>query len=76
MLTGDNPVTAEAVGRRHSSDEIKDGVPEDKVPRVRALQQSQSGWWPMAGAASTVAPALRRRPDVSIMMGSGTRTSR
>ena len=71
MLTGDNPVTAAAVGKRLELDEVKAGVlPQDKYQHVQALQSS-GRIVAMAGDGINDAPALAQS-NVGIAMGTGT----
>ena len=70
MLTGDNPVTAEAIGKQAGVDEVIAGVlPGDKERVIREFMAK--GVVAMAGDGVNDAPALTRA-NVGIAIGSGS----
>lgn len=70
MLTGDNPKTANAIGRALGVDEVMaELLPDGKEAAVRAL--SEGGRVMMVGDGINDAPALTRA-DVGVAIGRGT----
>ena len=70
MLTGDNPKTAEAIGRLAGVSEVVAGVlPDGKEEIIRRLQEK--GKTAMVGDGINDAPALTRA-DIGIAIGAGT----
>lgn len=70
MLTGDNPVTANAVGKKAGVDKVIAGVlPDGKFSVIASLQKD--GLTAMVGDGINDAPALTRA-DVGIAIGAGS----
>lgn len=68
MLTGDNKVTGEAIGRRLGVDEVRaELLPEDKITAITELQKKY-GMVAMVGDGINDAPALAQA-DVGVAMG-------
>lgn len=71
MLTGDNSITAEAIGRELKLDDvISEVLPQDKESMVRSIKE-KGVQVAMVGDGINDAPALARA-DVGIAIGAGT----
>lgn len=71
MVTGDNRVTAEAIGREAGVDEVlAEATPEDKLALIRR-EQAGGRLVAMCGDGTNDAPALAQA-DVGVAMSSGT----
>ncbi len=71
MITGDNKITAEAIGKEAGVDEIVSGVLPDKKAEVVKEYMEQGKKVVMVGDGINDAPALTQA-DVGIAVGSGT----
>jgi len=71
MITGDNPLTAEAIAREAGVDDfLAQATPEDKLSLIRH-EQAKGRMVAMAGDGTNDAPALAQA-DVGVAMNTGT----
>jgi potassium-transporting ATPase ATP-binding subunit len=71
MITGDNPLTAQAIGTEAGVDEVlSEATPEDKLAFIR-LEQESGRLVAMCGDGTNDAPALAQA-DVGVAMNTGT----
>ncbi len=75
MITGDNPLTAEAIAREAGVDDfLAEARPEDKMALIRR-EQAGGALVAMAGDGTNDAPALAQA-DVGVAMNTGTQAAR
>ncbi|HEV3230650.1 MAG TPA: potassium-transporting ATPase subunit KdpB [Candidatus Dormibacteraeota bacterium] len=75
MITGDNPLTAEAIAREAGVDDfLAEATPENKLELIRK-EQSQGKLVAMTGDGTNDAPALAQA-DVGVAMNSGTQAAK
>ena len=75
MITGDNPITAEAIAREAGVDDfLAEATPEDKMARIRA-EQAGGKLVAMTGDGTNDAPALAQA-DVGVAMNTGTQAAK
>ena len=75
MITGDNPLTAEAIAKESGVDEfLAQAKPEDKLALIRR-EQGRGCLVAMTGDGTNDAPALAQA-DVGVAMNTGTQAAR
>lgn len=75
MVTGDNPLTAAAIGAEAGVDDfLANATPEDKLKLIRQLQ-GEGHLVAMTGDGTNDAPALAQA-DVAVAMNSGTQAAK
>ena len=75
MITGDNPLTAAAIGAESGVDDfLAQATPEDKLALIRA-EQAKGKLVAMCGDGTNDAPALAQA-DVGVAMQTGTQAAR
>ncbi len=75
MVTGDNPLTAEAIAKEAGVDDfIAEAKPEDKLAYIRK-EQAKGRLVAMMGDGTNDAPALAQA-DIGIAMNSGTQAAK
>ncbi|RJQ53450.1 MAG: K(+)-transporting ATPase subunit B [Desulfobacteraceae bacterium] len=75
MVTGDNPLTAEAIARQAGVDDyIAEATPEDKLDYIRGEQRA-GRLIAMMGDGTNDAPALAQA-DIGVAMNSGTQAAK
>ncbi len=75
MVTGDNPLTAEAIAKEAGVDDfIAEAKPEDKLAYIRR-EQARGRLVAMMGDGTNDAPALAQA-DIGIAMNSGTQAAK
>lgn len=71
MLTGDNEITANAIGKQAEVDKVISGVKPDEKAKVIAGLKEKYVWTAMVGDGINDAPALTTA-DVGVAIGAGT----
>ncbi|MGC8461849.1 MAG: potassium-transporting ATPase subunit KdpB [Candidatus Dormibacteria bacterium] len=75
MITGDNPLTAQAIAREAGVDDfLAEATPENKLELIRK-EQSEGKLVAMTGDGTNDAPALAQA-DVGVAMNSGTQAAK